>query len=175
MGSLGPRVACPQQADDKMRKAVPKPELLHFTRALLDMIDHHHLLRETSKTQRPAALAPQAHQSVFRPPGLNLKPGIEPAHPLPVTAWTPGSPQHPAAPRPRTRRGGGGAGRGRGSRAEGPCTVPACPWRCAPVLRGRHATGRGPAGRCWALLPTPHLCPQLAPFLGVCSGCFLLG
>ena len=170
MGCLGPRVAFPQQADDKMRKAVPKPELLHFTRALLDMIDHHHLLRETSKTQRPATLAPQAHQSDFRPPGLNLEPGIEPAPPLPVTAWTPGSPQHAAAPRPRMRRGGGGGGR-----AEGPCTVPACPWRCAPVLRGRHATGGGPAGRCRALLPTPHRCAQLAPFLGVCSGCFLLG
>lgn len=48
-----------------------------------------------------------------------------------------------------------GAGRRRGSCAEGPCTVPACPWRCAPVLRGGHATGRGPADRCWALLPTP--------------------
>lgn len=155
-------MAFPQQADDKMRKAVPNPELLHFTRALLDMIDHHHLLRETSKTQRPATLAPQAHQSDFRPPGLNLKPGTEPAPPLPVTARSCSKAAH--AP-----------WRGRGSRAEGPCTVPACPWRCAPVLRGRHATGGGPAGRCWALLPTPHRCPQLAPFLGVCSGCFLLG
>lgn len=79
MGCLGPRAAFPQQVDDKMRKAVPEPALLLFTRALLDMIDLHHLLRETSKTQRPATLAPQAHESVFRPPGLNVKPGIEPA------------------------------------------------------------------------------------------------
>lgn len=109
MGCLGPRVGFPQQVDDKMRKAVPEPALLHFTRALLNMIDHHNLLRETSKTQRPATLAPQAHESVFRPRGLNLKPGNEPTHPLPVTAWPPGSPQHPAVPRPRMRRGGGGA------------------------------------------------------------------
>ena len=172
MGCLGPRVAFPQQVDDKMRKAVPEPALLHFTRALLDMINHHNLLRETSKIQRPATLAPQAHESIFRPRGLNLKPGIEPTHPLPVTAWPPGSPQHPAVPRPRMRRGGGGAGRRRGSCAEGPCTVPACPWRCSGGDTPRVEAQPTGAGLC---CPPHYRCPQLAPFLGVCSGCFLLG
>lgn len=175
MGCLGPRAAFPQQVDDKMRKAVPEPALLLFTRALLDMIDHHHLLRETSKTQRPATLAPQAHESVFRPPGLNVKQGIEPAaRPFPVTAWTPGSPQHPASPRSRMRRGGGGAGAWEPRGGTVHSTSLSMALRFGAPGRTRH--GWGPSRLVLGSVAHPsHRCPQLAPFLGVCSGCFLLG